>query len=123
MTDVTTQEIVLDVSDEALFKVLDVRAAEDDGDSLGLRVEVTGVQGVDGVATAQRVMGATVAELQVLGEELDVDHAAAPGVPPRVWILACGWPLVGSMSWMPPKPSSTSDPSPGFQGKTFNWAP
>ena len=47
MTDVTTQEIVLDVSDEALFKVLDVRAAEDDGDALGLRVEVTGVQGVD----------------------------------------------------------------------------
>lgn len=47
MTDVTTDEIVLDVSDEALFKVLDVRAAEEDGDSLGLRVEVTGVQGVD----------------------------------------------------------------------------
>lgn len=47
MTDVTTEEIVLDVSEEALFKVLDVRAAEEDGDSLGLRVEVTGVQGVD----------------------------------------------------------------------------
>ena len=48
MTDVvSTDEIVLDVSEEALFKVLDVRAAEEDGDSLGLRVEVTGVQGVD----------------------------------------------------------------------------
>lgn len=47
MTDVTTEEIVLDVSEEALFKVLDVRAAEEDGDALGLRVEVTGVQGVD----------------------------------------------------------------------------
>jgi Fe/S biogenesis protein NfuA len=47
MTDVTTDEIVLDISDEALFKVLDVRAAEEDGDALGLRVEVTGVQGVD----------------------------------------------------------------------------
>lgn len=47
MTDVKTDEIVLDISDEALFKVLDVRAAEDDGESLGLRVEVTGVDGVD----------------------------------------------------------------------------
>ena len=47
MTDVTTEEIVLDDSDEALFKVLDVRAAEEEGDALGLRVEVTGVEGVD----------------------------------------------------------------------------
>jgi len=47
MTDVTTEEIVLDISDEALFKVLDVRAAEDEGDALALRVEVTGVEGVD----------------------------------------------------------------------------
>jgi len=47
MTDVTTEEIVLDISDEALFKVLDVRAAEEEGDSLALRVEVTGVEGVD----------------------------------------------------------------------------
>ena len=46
MTDVSTQEIVLDISDEALFKVLDVRAAEDEGDALVLRVEVMGVQGV-----------------------------------------------------------------------------
>ncbi|MEM7094036.1 MAG: NifU family protein [Actinomycetota bacterium] len=47
MTDVSTAEIVLDVSEEALFKVLDVRAAEEEGDALGLRVEVTGVEGVD----------------------------------------------------------------------------
>ena len=47
MTDVKTEEIVLEISDEALFKVLDVRAAEDDGPDLGLRVEVTGVQGVE----------------------------------------------------------------------------
>jgi len=47
MSEVTTDEIVLDVSDEALFKVLDVRAAEEDGETLGLRVEVTGVDGVD----------------------------------------------------------------------------
>lgn len=47
MTDVSTDQIVLDVSEEALFKVLDVRAAEDEGDALGLRIEVTGVQGVD----------------------------------------------------------------------------
>lgn len=47
MTDVATEEIVLDISDEALFKVLDVRAAEEEGDLLALRVEVTGVEGVD----------------------------------------------------------------------------
>jgi Fe/S biogenesis protein NfuA len=47
MSDVKTDEIVLDISEEALFKVLDVRAAEEDGPSLGLRVEVTGVEGVD----------------------------------------------------------------------------
>jgi len=47
MTDVKTEEIVLDISDEALFKVLDVRAAEEEGDKLALRVEVTGVSGVD----------------------------------------------------------------------------
>ena len=47
MSDVKTDEIVLDISDEALFRVLDVRAAEEDGDSLGLRVEVMGVEGVD----------------------------------------------------------------------------
>ena len=47
MTDVTTDEILLDISDEALFKVLDTRAAEEEGDALGLRVEVIGVEGVD----------------------------------------------------------------------------
>ncbi len=47
MSDVTTDEIVLDISEEALFKVMDVRAAEDEGPALGLRVEVTGVEGVD----------------------------------------------------------------------------
>lgn len=47
MTDVTTDEIVLDISDEALYKVLDARANEEDGDDLGLRVAVTGVAGVD----------------------------------------------------------------------------
>lgn len=47
MTDVKTAEIVLDISDDALFKVLDVRAAEEEGAALGLRVEVIGVEGVD----------------------------------------------------------------------------
>ena len=47
VSDVSTDEIVLDVSEEALFKVLDAIAAEDDPASVGLRVEVTGVQGVD----------------------------------------------------------------------------
>ena len=47
MSDVKTDEIVLDISDEALFKVLDVRAAEEEGAALALRVEVVGVEGVD----------------------------------------------------------------------------
>lgn len=52
MTDVDlaetiTDEVILAITDEALVTVRDVRAAEDDGDSLGLRVEVTGSQGVD----------------------------------------------------------------------------
>lgn len=38
---------ILDVTDEALVKVLEVRDAEEDGDTLALRVEVTGVQGVE----------------------------------------------------------------------------
>ncbi len=47
MADVSVEEIVLNISEEALIKVLDVRAAEDEGDALGLRVEVTGVDGMD----------------------------------------------------------------------------
>lgn len=38
---------ILAVTDEALAKVLEVRAAEDDGDGLGLQVAITGVNGVD----------------------------------------------------------------------------
>jgi Fe/S biogenesis protein NfuA len=38
---------IVDISDEALEQILDIRAAEDDADSLRLRIEVTGVNGVD----------------------------------------------------------------------------
>lgn len=44
----TTQtEPVLTITDEALAKIRDLRAGEDDADELGLRIEVTGVRGVD----------------------------------------------------------------------------
>lgn len=44
----TTQtEPVLTITDEALAKIRDLRAGEDDADALGLRIEVTGVRGVD----------------------------------------------------------------------------
>lgn len=42
-----SSEIVMSVSDEALTKVMEVRAGEPDGETLGLRVEITGVDGVD----------------------------------------------------------------------------
>jgi Fe/S biogenesis protein NfuA len=44
----TTEEVrIVDVTDAALEKVLEIRADEDDPDTLGLRVEVTGVNGAD----------------------------------------------------------------------------
>ncbi|MEM9037056.1 MAG: NifU family protein [Actinomycetota bacterium] len=44
----TTQtEPVLTITDEALEKIQDLRSGEDDADALGLRIEVTGVRGVD----------------------------------------------------------------------------
>jgi len=46
-TDVKTDEIILEVTPEALVKVLEVRSGEDDPDTLALRVEITGSQGVD----------------------------------------------------------------------------
>ena len=53
MTETATPEAesvaaeVLIVTDAARATVLDIRAKEDDGDTLGLRVEVTGASGVD----------------------------------------------------------------------------
>ncbi|MEQ8840122.1 MAG: NifU family protein [Acidimicrobiales bacterium] len=53
MTDTVTTEAesgadeVLIVTDAARATVLEIRAKEDDGESLGLRVEVTGASGVD----------------------------------------------------------------------------
>ena len=53
MSDIATTESeagpaeVLIVTDAARATVLDIRAQEDDGDTLGLRVEVTGASGVD----------------------------------------------------------------------------
>jgi Fe/S biogenesis protein NfuA len=43
----TDQDIVLEVTEPAVEQVLTLRAAEDDGDSLGLRIEITGVAGVE----------------------------------------------------------------------------
>jgi len=41
------QELVLAVSDAAIDQVLALRAAEDDAEALGLRVEITGTAGVE----------------------------------------------------------------------------
>ncbi|HEX2381671.1 MAG TPA: NifU family protein, partial [Acidimicrobiales bacterium] len=46
MSDTITEPIIT-VTDEALAKILELRAAEDDPDGLGLRIEVTGVRGAD----------------------------------------------------------------------------
>ena len=45
--DGVAEEAVLVVSEDALVKVMDVRNGEDDPASLCLRVEITGVNGVD----------------------------------------------------------------------------
>ena len=53
MSETATPEVeagaaeVLIVTDAARATVLDIRAKEDDGETLGLRVEVTGASGVD----------------------------------------------------------------------------
>lgn len=46
-TDTAGTATVLEVTDAALDQILDLRAAEDEPDSLGLRVAVTGVAGAD----------------------------------------------------------------------------
>lgn len=46
-TEVRTDDLILEITDEALVKVLETQAGEEDADTLALRVEVTGSQGVD----------------------------------------------------------------------------
>jgi len=46
MSDTITEPIIT-VTDQALSKILELRAAEDDSEGLGLRIEVTGVRGAD----------------------------------------------------------------------------
>ncbi len=43
----TATAVIMDVTPEALVKVLDVRSAEADAEGLALRVEVTGISGVE----------------------------------------------------------------------------
>jgi Fe/S biogenesis protein NfuA len=43
----TAEELVITVTERALEKVLEIRAAEDDADLVGLRIEITGAAGVD----------------------------------------------------------------------------
>ena len=43
----TIAEPIITVTDQALSKILELRAAEDDSEGLGLRIEVTGVRGAD----------------------------------------------------------------------------
>lgn len=46
-TGTATDERVVEISDAALAQIRDIRAGEDEGDALRLRIEVTGVNGVD----------------------------------------------------------------------------
>ncbi len=41
------RDVVLDVTDEALAKILEIRTGEDEPETLGLQVAITGVNGVD----------------------------------------------------------------------------
>lgn len=43
----TATDTILDVTDQALAKVLQIREAEDDQQSLGLRIEIVGTSGAD----------------------------------------------------------------------------
>jgi Fe/S biogenesis protein NfuA len=43
----TTTEPVISITDVALEKILELRAAEDEPEALGLRIEVTGIRGAD----------------------------------------------------------------------------
>ena len=45
LTDETSEKIALEVTEAAIEKVLEVRAAEDEPDTLGLRVRIVGVSG------------------------------------------------------------------------------
>src|SRR5262245_47051608 len=47
MASPTTTEPVIRITDSALTTILQLRKAEDQPDSLGLRIEVTGVRGAD----------------------------------------------------------------------------
>jgi Fe/S biogenesis protein NfuA len=46
-TDTSPDTRIVTVSDDALETILEIRSQEDDGDELQLRIEVTGVNGVD----------------------------------------------------------------------------
>jgi len=46
-TSLTAEDMILEITEEAMVTVLDVRSGEDDPETLGLRVEITGSQGVD----------------------------------------------------------------------------
>jgi len=68
------------VSPEALAKVIDLRSGESDADGLGLRIEVTGVQGVDYTYDLAFEVLADVADTDVrftVGDGLDMILPAA----------------------------------------------
>ena len=72
MSDVVV-EPVLRVSDAALSKILDLKAAEDDPEGVGLRVGVTGVH--NGEFTYEL-------SFEPLAEAADDDRRVPPGRPP-----------------------------------------
>jgi len=67
---VSTQEIVLDVSDEALFTVLDARAAEDEGEALGHTYDLA-FEPIANAIETDRIY--TISELTVIVPAKSVD--------------------------------------------------
>ncbi|MET0727118.1 MAG: NifU family protein [Acidimicrobiales bacterium] len=99
MADATTDQVVFTVTPEAIARILELRAAEEASDSLALRVEITGTNGVeyaydlsfDPIAEADEVDAVYQQEAlpvvvpvgsieQLAGATLDVPAGGGPGL-------------------------------------------
>jgi Fe/S biogenesis protein NfuA len=68
----TTDAPVFRITDDALSKILELRSSEDDGDTLGLRIEITGVRGPDYVYDLA---------FEAVGEATEGDVVIDAGIP------------------------------------------
>src|SRR4029450_5157642 len=107
--------MVMIVTEPARDKILELRAQEDDPAPLGLRVEVTGVQGVeytydltfDPVADADLEAGGVVEHEGFLPGIIPVDSLdALPGAPPDL-------PTAGAQAGLAPRNPNRPDPLSG----------